>query len=94
MCDSTGGEEGDNGKGKETIHKHFKDWVILHTKFHHDMRMHQDVTVAIAVICQIAIQHNGEDLFEVEYSDQMTEKQAKLKKYWVDFMYTHSKIAL
>ncbi len=76
MCDSTGGEEGDNGKGKETIHKHFKDWVILHTKFHHDMRMHQDVTVAIAVICQIALHHNQEDLFEVEYSDQMKEEEA------------------
>jgi hypothetical protein len=36
--------------------------------------MHQDVIVAIAVICQIALQSNPEDLFEVEYSDQMTEK--------------------
>ena len=40
------------------------------------MRMHQDVTVAIAVICQIALQPNEEDLFEVEYSDQMTEEEA------------------
>jgi hypothetical protein len=61
---------------KETIHKHFKDWVILYSQFHHDMRMHQDVTVAIAVICQIALQRNEEDLFEVEYSDQMTEEEA------------------
>ena len=71
---------------KETINKHFKYWPILDTQFHHDMRMHQDVIVAIAVICRIVIQRNNEDLFEVEYSDQMTEKQAKLKKYWVDFM--------
>ena len=40
------------------------------------MRMHQDVIVSIAVICRIVIQHNNEDLFEVEYSDQMTEEEA------------------
>ena len=61
---------------KETINKHFKYWVILDTQFHHDMRMHQDVIVAIAVICQIALQRNQEDLFEVEYSDQMKEEEA------------------
>ena len=54
---------------QETINKRFKDWAILNTQFRHDMRMHRDVFAAIAVICQIAIQHNGEDLFEVEYSN-------------------------
>ena len=54
---------------QETINKRFKDWAILKTQFRHDMRMHRDVFAAIAVICQIAIQHNGEDLFEVEYSN-------------------------
>ena len=54
---------------QETINKRFKDWAILDTQFRHEMRMHRDVFAAIAVICQIAIQHNGEDLFEVEYSN-------------------------
>ena len=56
-------------KCQETINKCFKDWAILDTQFCHNMRMHQDVFVAIAVICQIAIRYNGEDLFEVEYSN-------------------------
>ena len=54
---------------QETINKRFKDWAILDTQFCHDMRIHRDVFAAIAVIYQIAIQHNGEDLFEVEYSN-------------------------
>ena len=57
----------------ETINKCFKDWAILDTQFHHNLRVHCNVLEAISVICQIAIQHNGEDLFEVEYSDQMQE---------------------
>ena len=50
-----------------------KDWEILDTQFRHDLRVHRDVFAAIAVLSQIAIQYNGEDLFQVEYSDQMEE---------------------
>ena len=58
---------------QETINKRFKDWKILDSQFRHDVRVHRDVFAAIAVLSQIAIQHNGEDLFEVEYSDRMEE---------------------
>jgi hypothetical protein len=58
---------------QETINKRFKDWKILDSQFRHDVRLHRDVFAAIAVLSQIAIQHNGEDLFEVEYSDRMEE---------------------
>ena len=91
MCDSTGGEEGDDGKGSELQGNNQQTLQIL-GNFGYTIPSWFEV--AIAVICRIVIQHNNEDLFEVEYSDQMTAKQAKLKKYWVDFMYTHSKIAL
>ena len=58
---------------KETINKRFKDWAILDQQFRHDLKLHRDIFAAIAVLSQIAIHYNGEELFLVEYSDQMWE---------------------
>ena len=58
---------------QETINKRFKDWAMLDQQFRHDLKLHCDVFAAIAVFKQIVIQHNGEELFQVEYSDQMLE---------------------
>ncbi len=53
---------------QETINKQFKQCQILKQVYCHDIRVHQDVFAAIAVISQLAIQ-NGDLLFSVEYSD-------------------------
>ena len=52
----------------ETINKWSKHWQFLKQVYWHDIRVHQDVFAAIAVISQLAIQ-NGEPLFSVEYND-------------------------
>ena len=54
---------------QETINRRFKQWQILKQVFRHDLRVHQDVFAAIAVISQLAIQ-NGEALFSVDYNDE------------------------
>ena len=73
------GEESNDVKGlqlptaKKQSTNGSKDWAILDQQFRHDLKLHCDVFAAIAVLSQIAIQHNGEELFQVEYSDQMRE---------------------
>ena len=49
---------------QETINKLFKDWAILDQQFRHDLKLHCDVFAAIAVLSQIAIQHNLRNYFK------------------------------
>ena len=49
----------------ETINKRFKQFAILHRVFRHDVRKHQVVFGAVAVITQLAIEH-GEPLYQVD----------------------------
>jgi hypothetical protein len=53
---------------QETLNRHLKNWGILSQVFHHDIRRHEDVFWACAVITQLTIEH-GEPLFAVEYGD-------------------------
>ena len=67
---STRGEKRNESKVRnhqETINKRFKDSAILDQQLCHDIKLHSNIFAAIAILSgQIAIQHNGEELFQVE----------------------------
>lgn len=49
----------------ETVNRRFKQFQILKQVFRHDIRLHQVVFTAIAVLTQISIE-NGDELFEID----------------------------
>ena len=53
---------------QETVNLRFKMWNILSDRFRHDISMHGDVVIAIAVFTQLSIEA-GEPLFSVNYCD-------------------------
>jgi len=52
----------------ETINGRFKTWGILQQTYRQDIRRHDEVFRAIAIMTQLAIS-NGSPLFSVEYED-------------------------
>lgn len=52
----------------ETVNKRFKQWACLLNRFRHGIAKHGDIFRCVAVVTQLAIEHD-EPLFEVEYKD-------------------------
>jgi hypothetical protein len=52
---------------QETVNKRLKDWAVLVTPYHHDLKLHQTVFAAVIALLQLSFEYQL--LFSVEYND-------------------------
>jgi hypothetical protein len=52
---------------QETVNKRLKNWVILVTPYHHDLKLHQTVFAAVIALLQLSFEYNL--LFSEDYND-------------------------
>jgi hypothetical protein len=52
---------------QETVNKQLKNWAILVTPYHHNLKLRQAVFAAFIALLQLSFEYNP--LFSVEYND-------------------------